>query len=66
MVFGSLAWACALATDGTRNRSGFRKTSTAAVRSVLTDGLEHPSRYQAARAGLAASTAFRLYRAGLV
>jgi hypothetical protein len=36
------------------------------MRSVLRDGLEHPSAYQTARTGLAASTAFRLYRAGLV
>jgi hypothetical protein len=66
MVFGSLACACALGQAGARNRSGFRKTSTAAVRSVLRNGLDHPSRYQTARTGLAASTAFKLYRAGLV
>jgi len=65
MVFGSLACACAL-EGGARNRSGFSKTSTAAVRSLLSHGLEHPSGYQTARAGLAASTATRLYRAGLV
>ena len=29
MVFGSLACACALGAAGTRNRSGFRKTSSA-------------------------------------
>src|SRR6218665_3753920 len=63
MIFRSLACACAL-KSGARNRSGFTKTSAAAVRSVLRNGLEHPSRYQTARAGLAASTAIRLYRAG--
>ncbi|MFY1954842.1 hypothetical protein ACOTCL_17570 [Achromobacter xylosoxidans] len=65
MIFRSLACACALEI-GARNRSGFGKTSAAAVRSVLSHGLDHPSGYQTARAGLAASTAIRLYRAGLV
>jgi hypothetical protein len=65
MVFGSLAGACAL-EGGARNRSGFRKTGTAAVRCVLGNGLEHPSAYQTARTGLVASSAFRLHRAGLV
>ena len=65
MIFRSLACACAL-NQGARNRSGFTKTSAAAMRSVLSHGLYHPSAYQTARAGLAASTAFRLYRAGLV
>jgi len=64
MVFGSLACACALA-HGARNRSGLKKTSSVAVRSVLRVGLEHPSFYQTARAGLAASTAVKLYLAGL-
>jgi len=41
------------------------KTSAVAVRSVLRDGLEHPSRYQTARAGLATFTAVTLYRDGL-
>jgi len=66
MVSGSLACACALGQAGTRHRSGFRKTGSAAVRSVLRDGLAHPSRDQTARAGLAVSTAFRLYRASPV
>jgi len=48
-----------------RNRSGSMKTSAVAVRSVLRDGLEHPSRYQTARTGLAAPKgAIRLYRDG--
>src|SRR6218665_1248275 len=63
MIFRSLACACAL-ESGARNRSGFTKTSAAAVRSVLRNGPEPPSRYQTARAGLAASTVIRLYRAG--
>jgi len=62
MVFGSLACACAL--GGARNRSGLKKTSTGAVRNELRHGLEGPSGYQAARSGLAASSALRLYRAG--
>jgi len=66
MVFRSLACECALGQAGARNRSGFRKTSTATVRDVLNHGLQSPSRYQAARTGLAASTASKLYRAGLV
>lgn len=41
------------------------KTSAVAVRSVLRDGLEHPRRYQTARAGLATFTAVKLYRDGL-
>jgi hypothetical protein len=41
------------------------KTSAVAVRSVLRDGLEHPSGYQTARAGLATFTAVKLYRDGL-
>ncbi|GAB4038622.1 MAG: hypothetical protein Fur0014_07480 [Rubrivivax sp.] len=41
MVFGSLACACALGQAGARNRSGFRKTSTAAVRSLLRNGPDH-------------------------
>ena len=49
-----------------RNRSGFVKTSAVAVRPLLRDGLEHPSGDQTARTGLAASTAIRLYRAGLI
>ena len=41
------------------------KTSAVAVRSVLRDGLEHPSGYQTARTGLAApKRAIRLYRDG--
>jgi hypothetical protein len=66
MIFGSLACACALGQAGAGNRSGFRKTSTAAVRSLLRNGLDDPSAYQAARAGLAALSAIRLYRSGLV
>ncbi|WP_234267133.1 hypothetical protein, partial [Hydrogenophaga sp. NFH-34] len=65
MISRSLACACAL-IEGARNRSGFTKTSAAAVRSVLSHGLEHPSRYQTARAGLAASTAATLYRASQI
>jgi len=65
MVFGSLACACAL-SGGARNRSGFGKTGTETVRNVLRNGLEGPSRYQAARSGLITTTAIRLYRAGLV
>jgi hypothetical protein len=64
MVLGSLACACAL-FGGARNRSGLQKTSAATVRSVLRYGLDHPSRYQTARAGLAASSAAKLYRADL-
>ena len=64
MIFRSLACACAL-NQGARNRSGFTKTSAAAMRSVLSHGLYHPAPTKL-RAGLAASTAFRLYRAGLV
>ena len=41
------------------------KTSAVTVRSVLRDGLEHPSGYQTARAGLATFTAVKLYRDGL-
>lgn len=41
------------------------KTSAVAVRSVLRDGLEHPSGYQTARVGLATFTAVKLYRDGL-
>jgi hypothetical protein len=52
--------------EGARNRSGLTKTSTVAVRCVLRDGLASPSRYQAARAGLAALTAKELYRDGQV
>lgn len=66
MVFGSLACACALGQAGARNRSDFRKTSTATVRSLLRNGLRSPSAYQAAQTGLAAPSAIRLYRAGLV
>ena len=66
MVFRSLACECALGQAGARNRSGFRKTSTATVRDLLRDGLQCPSEYQAARTGLAALTAAKLYRAGLV
>ncbi|WP_233495120.1 hypothetical protein, partial [Paenacidovorax caeni] len=45
--------------------SGSMKTCAVAVRSVLRDGLEHPSGYQTARAGLATFTAVKLYRDGL-
>ena len=45
-VVVSLACACALGQAGARNRSGLKKTSTAAVLSVLSHGLDHPSRYQ--------------------
>ena len=45
-VFGSFACACALGQVGARNRSGLKKTSTADVLSVLSHGLDHPSRYQ--------------------
>lgn len=65
MVFRSLACECALERAGARNRSGFGKTSMATVRDVLRDGLQSPSRYQAARTGLAALSAVKLYRAGL-
>jgi hypothetical protein len=64
MAFVSLACACAL--DGARNRSGSMKTSAVSVRGLLSNGLKGPSAYQAARAGLAASSAPRPYRAGLV
>jgi len=64
MVFGSLACACAL-KHGARNRSGFRKTSTETVRNLLSNGLEGPSAYQAARSGLITTTVIKLYRAGL-
>ena len=64
MAFISHACACAL--GGARNRSGSMKTSAASVRNPLSHGLKGPSAYQAARAGLAASSAPRLYRAGLV
>jgi hypothetical protein len=64
MVFGSLACACAL-NGGARNRSGLQKTSTAPVRNELMYGRQSPSGYQAARTGLAASSALKLYRAGL-
>ena len=64
MAFISLACACAL--DRARNRSGSMKTSAASVRYLLSHGLKGPSAYQAARAGLAASSALRLYRADLV
>jgi hypothetical protein len=65
MVFGSLACACTLGRAGVRNRSGFVKTNAGSVRNRLSDGLEGPSAYQAARSGPLASTAFGLYRAGL-
>ena len=45
-VFGSLACACALGQAGERNRSGLKKTSTAAVLSVLSHVLDHHSRYK--------------------
>jgi len=61
MVFGSPACACAL-DGGAGNRSGFMKTSAAAVRFLLTDGLDHPCANQTARAGLVASSAIKLYR----
>ncbi|WP_201396153.1 hypothetical protein [Alicycliphilus denitrificans] len=64
MIFRSLSCACAL-IEGARNRSGLIKISAAAVRSVLSDGLDHPRGVQTARAGLHASTAFRLYRSDL-
>jgi len=64
MVFGSHACVCAL-EQGARNRSGFRKTSTETVRNSLSHGLDGPSDYQAARSSLLASTAIKLYRAGL-
>jgi hypothetical protein len=63
MVFGSPACGCALEL-GARNRSGFMKTSAAAVRSSLTHGLDHPSTHQTAQAGLVASSAIKLYRTG--
>ncbi|WP_233495050.1 hypothetical protein, partial [Paenacidovorax caeni] len=62
--FNSHACTCAL-NGGARNRSGSMKTCAVAVRSVLRDGLEHPSGYQTARAGLATFTAVKLYRDGL-
>lgn len=52
-----------LRRDGAGQRSGLPKTSTAAVHSGLRNGLDHKSRHPTARAGLAASSAFRLYRA---
>ncbi|WP_139235548.1 hypothetical protein [Paenacidovorax caeni] len=64
MIFNSHACTCAL-NGGARNRSGSMKTCAVAVRSVLRDGLEHPSGYQTARAGLATFTAVKLYRDGL-
>jgi hypothetical protein len=64
MIFNSHACTCAL-NGGARNRSGSMKTSAVAVRSVLRDGLEHPRRYQTARAGLATFMAVKLYRDGL-
>ena len=66
MIFGSLSCACTLGQAGVRNRSGFVKTSAESVRNQLRNGLEGPRRYQAARSGPVASTAIRLYRAGLV
>ncbi|WP_236637178.1 hypothetical protein, partial [Acidovorax sp. BoFeN1] len=63
MIFNSHACTCAL-NGGARNRSGSMKTSAVAVRSVLRDGLENPSRYQTARTGLAALKAVKLYRDG--
>jgi len=66
MVFAALARGCALGRAGARNRPGFRKTGTAAVRSVPEDGLEHRSACEAAWPGLAASTAPRLCRACLL
>ena len=45
-VFGSFAYACALGEVGARNRSGLKKTSTAAVLSVLSHGLDHLTLYQ--------------------
>jgi hypothetical protein len=66
MIFNSRACACALGQAGARNRSGFVKTSAVAVRPLLRHGLEHPSRHQTARTGLAASTAIKLYRAGQI
>ncbi|WP_461547929.1 hypothetical protein, partial [Sphaerotilus sulfidivorans] len=66
MVNRSLACACALGQAGARNRSGFGLISAVIVRHRLSHGLQSPSHHQAARSGLAASTAFRLYRAGLV
>ena len=45
-VFECLACACALGQAGARNRSGLKKTSTAALLSVPSHGLDHPSRYQ--------------------
>jgi len=62
MVFGSLALH-ARSTAGARNRSGLQKTSTAPVRNELMYGRQSPSAYQAARTGLAASSALKLYRA---
>ena len=38
--------------------------ASASVRNPLSHGLKGPSAFQAARAGLAASSALRLYRAG--
>lgn len=61
MIFGSHACTCALDVNGARNRSGFRKTSTATVRFVLSHGLQHPSAGQTARSRLATT---RLYRTG--
>jgi len=40
------------------------KTSAASVRFLLIDGLDRPSAYQTARAGLVASTTTKLYRTG--
>jgi hypothetical protein len=61
MIFGSLACACALEPRA-GNRTGFMKIDAASVRNLLTDGLEHPSANHAARAGLTALAAFKLYR----
>jgi hypothetical protein len=66
MNFRFIACEGALGQGGARNRSDFRKTSTATVRDVLSDGLQGPSPYQAVRTDLAAYTAFKLYRTGLV
>jgi len=65
MVFVTLPCECALGLAGARNRSGLLKTSAASVRDLLSHGLKGPRAYQAARSGPIASTAIRLYRAGL-
>jgi hypothetical protein len=61
MIFGSLACACALDRRA-GNRSGFSKIDAASVRNLLTDGLKRPCPSHAARTGLTASTAIKLYR----